>query len=203
MRGAIGKIHFQQATTRGRMIPEKLEELVIKHKEQGHLPFFLNCTTGARHQTRPWSSYTVGRKSSCRREACSTEYFIQQSCAKRLSLLGTLIVIQKKYHRKNTPYIVIFLSMKRPLQLFFCNFSSLNALSMSMLLCVPSLIHSYLSVYTHSLSIMNLQRTSIDWYILQWYFGAVSPYWRVITTHLFILRINQWTLLCLCPRKWW
>ena len=64
MRGAIGKIHFQQATTRGRMIPEKLEELVIKHKEQGHLPFFLNCTTGARHQTRPWSSYTVGRKSS-------------------------------------------------------------------------------------------------------------------------------------------
>ena len=31
---------------RGRMIPERLEELVIKHKKEGHLPFFVNCTTG-------------------------------------------------------------------------------------------------------------------------------------------------------------
>jgi glutamate decarboxylase len=30
----------------GRMIPERLEELVIKHKKEGHLPFFVNCTTG-------------------------------------------------------------------------------------------------------------------------------------------------------------
>ena len=28
------------------MIPERLEELVIKHKKEGHLPFFVNCTTG-------------------------------------------------------------------------------------------------------------------------------------------------------------
>ena len=28
------------------MIPEELEKLVIKHKEEGHLPFFVNCTTG-------------------------------------------------------------------------------------------------------------------------------------------------------------
>ena len=31
---------------RGKMIPEELEKLVIKHKEEGHLPFFVNCTTG-------------------------------------------------------------------------------------------------------------------------------------------------------------
>jgi len=30
----------------GKMIPEELEKLVIKHKEEGHLPFFVNCTTG-------------------------------------------------------------------------------------------------------------------------------------------------------------
>jgi hypothetical protein len=29
------------------MIPERLEELVIKHKKEGHLPFFVNCTTGS------------------------------------------------------------------------------------------------------------------------------------------------------------
>ena len=28
------------------MIPEELEKLVIKHKNEGHLPFFVNCTTG-------------------------------------------------------------------------------------------------------------------------------------------------------------
>jgi hypothetical protein len=28
------------------MIPARLEELVIKHKQEGHLPFFVNCTTG-------------------------------------------------------------------------------------------------------------------------------------------------------------
>ena len=28
------------------MIPAELEKLVIKHKEEGHLPFFVNCTTG-------------------------------------------------------------------------------------------------------------------------------------------------------------
>ena len=31
---------------RRKMIPEELEKLVIKHKEEGHLPFFVNCTTG-------------------------------------------------------------------------------------------------------------------------------------------------------------
>ena len=31
---------------RGKMIPAELEKLVIKHKEEGHLPFFVNCTTG-------------------------------------------------------------------------------------------------------------------------------------------------------------
>ena len=31
---------------RGRMLPEELEKLVVKHKAQGHLPFFVNCTTG-------------------------------------------------------------------------------------------------------------------------------------------------------------
>jgi len=31
---------------RGKMIPEELEKLVIKHKNEGHLPFFVNCTTG-------------------------------------------------------------------------------------------------------------------------------------------------------------
>jgi hypothetical protein len=29
------------------MIPARLEELVIKHKQEGHLPFFVNCTTGS------------------------------------------------------------------------------------------------------------------------------------------------------------
>ena len=29
------------------MIPERLEELVIKHKKEGHLPFFVNCTSGS------------------------------------------------------------------------------------------------------------------------------------------------------------
>lgn len=33
--------------SRGRMIPAELEKLVIRHKEEGHLPFFLNCTTGS------------------------------------------------------------------------------------------------------------------------------------------------------------
>ena len=28
------------------MIPEELEKLVMQHKEEGHLPFFVNCTTG-------------------------------------------------------------------------------------------------------------------------------------------------------------
>jgi glutamate decarboxylase len=31
---------------RGRMLPAELEKLVVKHKSQGHLPFFVNCTTG-------------------------------------------------------------------------------------------------------------------------------------------------------------
>ena len=31
---------------RGRMIPEELEKLVVFHKSQGHLPFFVNATTG-------------------------------------------------------------------------------------------------------------------------------------------------------------
>ena len=31
---------------RGRMIPEELEKLIIRHKKEGHLPFFVNCTTG-------------------------------------------------------------------------------------------------------------------------------------------------------------
>ena len=31
---------------RGRMIPEELEKLIIRHKSEGHLPFFVNCTTG-------------------------------------------------------------------------------------------------------------------------------------------------------------
>jgi len=30
----------------GRMIPEELEKLIIRHKSEGHLPFFVNCTTG-------------------------------------------------------------------------------------------------------------------------------------------------------------
>ena len=28
------------------MIPEELEKLIIRHKSEGHLPFFVNCTTG-------------------------------------------------------------------------------------------------------------------------------------------------------------
>ena len=28
------------------MIPEELEKLVVFHKSQGHLPFFVNATTG-------------------------------------------------------------------------------------------------------------------------------------------------------------
>ena len=28
------------------MIPEELEKLIIRHKKEGHLPFFVNCTTG-------------------------------------------------------------------------------------------------------------------------------------------------------------
>ena len=28
------------------MIPEEFEKLVIRHKSEGHLPFFINCTTG-------------------------------------------------------------------------------------------------------------------------------------------------------------
>ena len=28
------------------MIPEELEKQVLKDKEEGHLPFFVNCTTG-------------------------------------------------------------------------------------------------------------------------------------------------------------
>jgi len=31
---------------KGRMIPEELEKLVVFHKSQGHLPFFVNATTG-------------------------------------------------------------------------------------------------------------------------------------------------------------
>merc|ERR1719295_217417 len=31
---------------KGRMIPEELEKLIIRHKSEGHLPFFVNCTTG-------------------------------------------------------------------------------------------------------------------------------------------------------------
>merc|ERR1712241_32334 len=31
---------------RGKMIPEELEKQILKHKEEGHLPFFVNCTTG-------------------------------------------------------------------------------------------------------------------------------------------------------------
>lgn len=30
----------------GRMIPEELEKLIIRHKSEGHLPFFVNCTVG-------------------------------------------------------------------------------------------------------------------------------------------------------------
>ena len=37
---------FTHLVFRGKMIPEELEKLVIKHKEEGHLPFFVNCTTG-------------------------------------------------------------------------------------------------------------------------------------------------------------
>ena len=28
------------------MIPAELEKLVLQHKKEGHLPFFVNCTTG-------------------------------------------------------------------------------------------------------------------------------------------------------------
>ena len=28
------------------MIPEELEKLILRHKSEGHLPFFVNCTTG-------------------------------------------------------------------------------------------------------------------------------------------------------------
>ena len=28
------------------MIPAELEKLIIRHKSEGHLPFFVNCTTG-------------------------------------------------------------------------------------------------------------------------------------------------------------
>ena len=31
---------------RGRMIPAELERLIIRHQSEGHLPFFVNCTTG-------------------------------------------------------------------------------------------------------------------------------------------------------------
>ena len=31
---------------RGKMIPEELEKQILKDKEEGHLPFFVNCTTG-------------------------------------------------------------------------------------------------------------------------------------------------------------
>ncbi|CAB4054025.1 E4.1.1.15 [Lepeophtheirus salmonis] len=31
---------------KGRMIPSELEKLIIRHKSEGHLPFFVNCTTG-------------------------------------------------------------------------------------------------------------------------------------------------------------
>ena len=31
---------------RGRMIPAELEKLIIRHRSEGHLPFFVNCTTG-------------------------------------------------------------------------------------------------------------------------------------------------------------
>ena len=29
------------------MIPEEFEKLVVRHKGEGHLPFFVNCTTGS------------------------------------------------------------------------------------------------------------------------------------------------------------
>ena len=28
------------------MIPEEFEKMVLKDKAEGHLPFFVNCTTG-------------------------------------------------------------------------------------------------------------------------------------------------------------
>ena len=28
------------------MIPAELEKLIIRHRSEGHLPFFVNCTTG-------------------------------------------------------------------------------------------------------------------------------------------------------------
>jgi len=28
------------------MIPAELEKLIVRHKTEGHLPFFVNCTTG-------------------------------------------------------------------------------------------------------------------------------------------------------------
>ena len=31
---------------RGRMRPEKLEEMILKHKEEGRKPFFVNSTAG-------------------------------------------------------------------------------------------------------------------------------------------------------------
>ncbi|TRY68938.1 hypothetical protein TCAL_04170 [Tigriopus californicus] len=31
---------------KGRMIPVELERLITRHKSEGHLPFFVNCTTG-------------------------------------------------------------------------------------------------------------------------------------------------------------
>ena len=37
---------FLSLIHRGRMIPEELEKLIIRHKKEGHLPFFVNCTTG-------------------------------------------------------------------------------------------------------------------------------------------------------------
>ncbi len=28
------------------MIPAELERLIVRHRSEGHLPFFVNCTTG-------------------------------------------------------------------------------------------------------------------------------------------------------------
>ena len=36
----------QQISIRGRMKPDKLEEMILKHKAEGRKPFFVNCTAG-------------------------------------------------------------------------------------------------------------------------------------------------------------
>ena len=46
--GPLIKCHclLMFSSCRGRMIPAELEKLIIRHRSEGHLPFFVNCTTG-------------------------------------------------------------------------------------------------------------------------------------------------------------